>query len=183
MIASTLLAIILLIGAYCDARWRRLPNWLTLGGAAVGLGLALATRGPAGAGDSLLGWVLACLLLFLPFALHGMGAGDVKFLAAVGALRGASFVLYSFIFMALVGGVMALVLLARRGALLPLLRGAWLALRGLVLYRALPPLVVLLPRPALGEAGGLAGGQGKMATLPYGVAIAAGGLLALALGY
>ena len=191
IITSLLLVAVLAAGACYDARFRRLPNWLTLGAAALGLALNLALRGLPGAGDSLLGWLVGSLLLFLPFALGGMGAGDVKFLAAVGALKGASFVFFTFIYMGLIGGAVALFIVARRQSLGALLRRAFASLRFAVTYfarfRALPPATALLPRPAFGEAG-TATGAGRAAGakaggFPYGLAIAAGGMLALALGH
>src|ERR1700709_2512732 len=70
-----------------DVRQRRLPNWLTLPGAAVILvGTAVAGRGlPALAGAA--GLVLLYLLLHL-VAPAGMGAGDVKLAIGIGALTG-----------------------------------------------------------------------------------------------
>jgi leader peptidase (prepilin peptidase)/N-methyltransferase len=72
----------------CDLRWRRLPNWLTLPGAAVILiGAALAGRGvPAGLGAAALFTVYAVTHLIAPAA---MGAGDVKLAAGLGGLTGA----------------------------------------------------------------------------------------------
>ena len=193
LVSSALLASVVLYGAYSDWRWRRLPNWLTLGGGALGLLVALiggALQGGlpgafAGGRDSLFGWLLGFALLFLPFALGGMGAGDVKLLGAVGAIRGPYFVLVAFIYTAIIGGVASIILLAYQGRLLPLVRGAlgwlWLALRCIVIYRTLPPLGRLKPPAAAGEDG--SAGKPHLASIPYGLAIAAGSLLALALGY
>jgi len=73
------------LACVCDLRTRRIPNVLTFGGAAVALGYALASRGFGGLLTSLEGWGVG-LALFLPmFLLGGMGAGDVKLLACLGA--------------------------------------------------------------------------------------------------
>jgi len=183
--SSALLVIAVLVGAYSDWRWRRLPNWLTLGTALAGLALGLAGRGLDGGKDSLIGWLLGIALLFLPFALGGMGAGDVKLMGAVGALRGPSFVFISFIYTALIGGVVSLVLMAYQGRLCPLLKSVlgwlWLALRCVFLYRSLPPLGSSQLLAPAGEEG--VAGKPKLTSIPYGLAIAAGSLLALALGH
>ncbi|MCL5108744.1 MAG: A24 family peptidase [Chloroflexi bacterium] len=196
LVPSAMIAVIVLAGAYTDTRWRRLPNWLTLGGALAGLLLQAALRGLPGALDGATGWLLGCALLFLPFALGGMGAGDVKLLGAVGAARGPGFVLIAFVCTALLGGAISLVMMARAGTLLPALRNLGGALRwagvSLVRYRMVPQFS-FPPRPRQSDGAGTqpspraAGGGGPVAgqtpLVPYGVAIAAGTLLALGLGY
>jgi leader peptidase (prepilin peptidase) / N-methyltransferase len=71
-----------------DIRWRRLPNWLTLPGAAVVLSIAvIAGHGiPAGVGALALSGLYATVHLIAPAA---MGAGDVKLAVGLGALTGA----------------------------------------------------------------------------------------------
>lgn len=183
--AVTILVVI--AAAVVDSTRRRLPNWLTLGGAAVGLGLNLALYGLEGGVGSITGWLLGCALLFAPFLLGGLGAGDVKLLAAVGALKGASFVFMAFLYSALAGGLLAVALMLYRGELLPVLGrmggGFARAIGNLVRYRNLP-----LGESLLAAAGGVStvgpvAKAGRRATLPYGVAIAAGSLIALALGH
>lgn len=70
-----------------DIRQRRLPNWLTLPGAAVVLGYAALTgRGaPALAGAVALGALYLAVHLMSAAA---MGAGDVKLALGVGAIDG-----------------------------------------------------------------------------------------------
>ncbi|BBY16325.1 prepilin peptidase [Mycolicibacterium litorale] len=73
---------------FYDLRWRRLPNWLTLPGAAVVLiAAALAGRGgPAAMGAAALFALYAATHLLAPAAL---GAGDAKLALGVGGLTGA----------------------------------------------------------------------------------------------
>jgi prepilin peptidase CpaA len=101
-----------------DLRQRRIPNWLTLGTA----GAALAARLATGGGQSLLagveGWLLGAALMFVPFAFRWMGAGDVKLLAAFGALGGPLFVCQTALAGSLAGGLLALFYLARERNLL-----------------------------------------------------------------
>ena len=62
------------------------------------------------------------LALLLPFYLvRGVGAGDVKLLAAIGALIGPQLLLWVALFGAVIGGVMSLVILGSRGRLGPIL--------------------------------------------------------------
>src|SRR6266850_5354840 len=96
------------VAAFWDVKQGRVPNTVTFAAAAFGLVASIILRGPGALPISLLG-CLAGLALFLPlFALGGMGAGDVKLLAAFGAWLGPVTVLWAGIYAALVGGVMAL---------------------------------------------------------------------------
>src|SRR3990170_4623177 len=71
-----------------DVRTRRIPNWLTFGAAAAAFGYAGLHSGLTGVGIGVLGWLVGAALFFPFFALGGMGAGDVKLLAALGAWLG-----------------------------------------------------------------------------------------------
>jgi len=77
---------------------------------------------------------LGLLLLVVPFAMGGMGAGDVKLLGMVGAFQGPNFVFNCFLWMALIGGAIAIVVLIREKRLgeflLRMGRGLVLALTG-----------------------------------------------------
>lgn len=73
------------VAAYYDVRWRRVPNWLAGGFAAGALAGHSATGGWSGLLASAGGLAIALVLLFPLFVVRGLGAGDVKFAAAVGA--------------------------------------------------------------------------------------------------
>src|SRR6476646_10010246 len=76
------------VAAATDLATRRVPNLLTLGGAALALIFHSTTHGTAGVMHSVTGWFVG-VSLFLPFfVLRGLGAGDVKLLGAVGAWLG-----------------------------------------------------------------------------------------------
>ncbi len=94
-----------------DVRTSRLPNTLTFGAALAAFCFALIHGGFAGLGWSVTGWLIGAALFFPFFALRGLGAGDVKLLAALGAWLGAVDVLYLALYTALAGGVMAIVVL------------------------------------------------------------------------
>ena len=76
------LPFLLAYACYGEIRSRRIPNWLTLGGIALGLGAAAIEGGWDGLCDSALGLAIAGGL-FLPFCLLGVvGGGDMKLMAA-----------------------------------------------------------------------------------------------------
>ena len=147
--------------AWMDLRTRRIPNYLTLGGAAAGLGYQLGAHGWPGLAGSLAGLVLGFSLLLLPYLKGGMGAGDVKALAAMGAWLGLVRTFHLFIYMGLSGGLLILVVLWWRGLLRTALRQVWTQLVNLLLC---PPQRWSLPV--------LNSPQGR--TVPYGVALALG---------
>jgi len=111
------LAVLVTLAATLDARSRRVPNWLTVGGAVAGFGLHGYAGGWGGLKFSLLGLGLG-FVLFLPlFALRGMGGGDVKLMAAIGAMAGVSNTFVIFILTAVIGGIVALGLVLWKGGL------------------------------------------------------------------
>ena len=103
------LVLLLAIAAAIDVRTMRIPNWLTLSGA--GIGLALSWIGEAHPGSALLlaaGGMLAGLALMLPFwLLRVMGAGDVKLMAMVGAFVGLQQVVPTVLSVFVAGGLVA----------------------------------------------------------------------------
>ena len=99
----------------CDLKSRRIPNALTFGAAGLGLAAHLALGGWSGLALALSGWAVGLALFFPVFALGGMGAGDVKLLAAFGAWLGPSGAAWTAIYGALAGGVLALAVSLARG--------------------------------------------------------------------
>ena len=94
--------------AVIDLRTRRVPNLLTASLAAAGIGIAAAGIGRIGLGASILGCLLG-LAFMLPGHIFGAtGAGDVKLLAAAGALLGPTDTVHAFLNTAIAGGALAL---------------------------------------------------------------------------
>jgi prepilin peptidase CpaA len=80
------LIVLVCAAAYWDLRLRRIPNWLTMPALAAGLAYHLAIGGISGGGAALAGAASGALALGIVYLLGGMGGGDVKLMAAVGAL-------------------------------------------------------------------------------------------------
>jgi prepilin peptidase CpaA len=104
------------LAAGIDVCQRRIPNWLSLSGVVGGICLNSIFEGRDGFVLSLLGIATGFFLLFFGYLLGGIGAGDVKLLAAVGAFLGPKLVFCAFIWMALSGGFLALLFVAWKGA-------------------------------------------------------------------
>lgn len=154
IVASTTAVAAANLAAVVDIRSRRIPNWLTAGLVLAGLGLHVWRDGLAGLGDALAGLGLGLAVLLPFYAIHAIGAGDVKLLAGLGAMLGPQVLVSVAVYGALCGGVISAVLLLRAGRLATVLNDIFVHHR--------PPT---------------RGGQ----TAPYGVAIASGTLLMLVL--
>lgn len=149
-----------------DVRAARIPNGLTLVGVAAGLvAHGLLPQG-LGVMASVAGAV-AGLAVFLPFfALGGMGGGDVKLMAAVGAWLGWPAILGAALTVAIAGGVLAVVAAVSRGYLRQALRNVL----GLVRFWM---VAGVRPEPSLTLA------HGKGPRLPYAVPVLLGLLVTI----
>lgn len=157
-----------LAGAVFDVRTRRIPNFITFPGILCGLILHFVVGGWRDLGFA----ALSCLIcggIFLVFWLAGgMGAGDVKLMAAVGCLGGLSNAAWLLILTALAGGVMAIAYAAWRGRL----RETLLNTGAIAVHHRTEGLT---PHPALNVS------SAWTLRLPYGLAIAAGSVIMLCL--
>jgi prepilin peptidase CpaA len=144
-----------------DLKSRKIPNYLTLGTALAGLAYNLILHGWGGLVDGVLGLLLGFGLLILPYVLGGMGAGDVKALAALGAWLGPKGTIFLFCYMGIAGGIMALAVLIWKGILWQKIQRGWAFLLNLVLCREHGFSMAQTP---IRETPGI----------PYGVAIALG---------
>jgi prepilin peptidase CpaA len=117
------------IAVWFDYRERRIPNQLVFTGMIAGLVIGMISGGVKGLAWSALGLLAGIGILFVPFAMGGMGAGDVKLLGAIGAILGARGALFSMLYGAIAGGLISVIILARHGRLGPFLISilAWLA--------------------------------------------------------
>jgi prepilin peptidase CpaA len=157
LVLNIALVAVLGLGSVADLRHRRIPNALTFSAVALGLILNSVFFGLDGLRDSAEGAGLGLAMLFGLFVLRWMGAGDVKLMAAVGALQGPEFVFYACLWSAVFGAAIAVVGLLRS-------RRLGLAVAHLYYSRLMPQ----------------AGGSFVTAwRVPYGPAIALGSLVVL----
>jgi prepilin peptidase CpaA len=112
--ALVLPALRALVAGWTDWRSRRIPNWLTVPSLLLGIAVNSWLRGWPGAKDSLLGAGLG-LALLLPFVLiNSLGAGDWKFVSALGAFLGPQSLLTVLLLGILVNGLMAVIMVIRK---------------------------------------------------------------------
>src|SRR3989304_3579139 len=103
----------LVVAAVIDGLKLKVPNWITFPMILSGW-IYSAVLSPYAGWEGLLysviGTVVGLALLLPAYAIGGMGAGDVKLLAGVGAWVWGTVTLYAFALSALVGGVLAVVM-------------------------------------------------------------------------
>jgi prepilin peptidase CpaA len=112
-----LLLFVLLMCLYTDIKSRKILNVVTVPTIFFGLSYNIYNFGYEGFLFSGKGLLVGLSLLLIPFLLGGMGAGDVKLMAAIGALMGTSFVFYSFIYTALIGGIIGILIIIKTNGL------------------------------------------------------------------
>ena len=116
MAQIAVLALGLGAAVFTDVRTRRIPNWLTGAIAGAAFGLAFG-GGPVTPMRALLGLVVGLALMLPGHVIGATGAGDVKLMAAVGAVVGPDVIFRAFLYSAVAGGVLAVVVAVRRGRL------------------------------------------------------------------
>jgi prepilin peptidase CpaA len=155
MVILLLSAALFVVVAYCDIRTRRIPNELVLGILVLATVRIALSADPTGALYTLLASAALFVATFLFFWRGLLGGGDVKLLVATGFLIGYHD-LFQFLFvMSVCGALVAVAVLARHR---------------------------LRPRPITMAAPEHQDPPARL-TVPYGVAIAAAGLLTLLLQY
>ena len=98
---------VLAVATFTDLRSRRIPNWLVLPFMAAGLVVPALLAGWHGLGQSLEGFGLGALIYGFLAVIGGMGMGDVKLVAAIGAWVGPKQLLFAILITAMAGGLMA----------------------------------------------------------------------------
>lgn len=156
--------IILCLAVTNDVRFRRIPNWLTFPAMSAALTYHLCTSGISGFGTSITGLIIGGSIFFVFYIMGGMGAGDIKLMAAIGALFGPKDILYIALFTAIAGGIYAVALLLATRKKQAIMQCAVIARN-------------FLSTGFLAFKDG--GAQEKRASLRYGIAIAAGTIAVL----
>lgn len=165
-----LLAGFVLAAAVGDLHRRRISNRLILCGLAVAFLWHLFYPYDLGWLRGLAGLAAGIGILLPFFLVRGMAAGDVKLMGLVGAFVGPWGVVWVTLLTFLLGGIWVVAWLTAKRAWPQVMANLWVMWQTLGLTRA----------PALARAGE-DGGLPSVGAIPYGVAIAAGALLLVAL--
>jgi prepilin peptidase CpaA len=171
MIPTLTIAVTVAFVAICiatDVRTRRIPNLVCGLGMVAGLVLNTIHGGSAGLLASASGLLVAVALLLFPFAMGGLGGGDVKMMGAIGALLGPRTTLEGLLVGLMFGGAIMIVHLARRHRLRETVVNVGTMATASVLGGSVEPLRVSAAQP------------GAIA-LPYSIPLGLGTIAVLAL--
>ena len=124
--------VLVALATRADVQTRKIPNLLTGPAFLLGILVHLILNGTVGAGNALLGAVMAGAILLPGWLMRFTGAGDVKLMAAVGAWLGYPGGLAAAVAALIAGGVIAVFVAARRGMLKQALRNALVVGLGLL---------------------------------------------------
>ncbi|SRR5579883_595336 len=164
-----LVCFVLVEAAIIDGRALRVPNWLTVHFLLGGWAYAYHAGGSSLLLWSLGGAVVGLLSLLPLYAIGGMGAGDVKLMAGLGAWLGPVLTGWAFLSTAMVGGLMGLAMIAWSGE--------WVRHAAMIQIIGREVLTVRNPE-ILSELA--ARRKPTMLLLPYGIPIAVGTISYLA---
>lgn len=100
---------LLVLAVYSDITKRKIPNRITMPAMLIGIIWSTINSGFNGFLFSIFGFVLGLAVFLLPYLSGGIGAGDVKLMAAIGALKGWKFTLFSSLGTAVAGGLVVVI--------------------------------------------------------------------------
>jgi len=164
IITTAIVLITATTAAVTDLRWGKVPNWLTIPVLGGGVLISALAAGTVGLLMSLAGVGLAIALWIVTLALGGLlGGGDIKLLAALGALKGPRFLICVLVISIGIGGLMAIITALRHRVLGTSLQRVFRGLASIFVQE--------IPTQIVNESGSL--------RLPYAAAIAAGTVVAL----
>ncbi len=158
----------LVVAAVIDGLKLKVPNWITFPMIVSGWiysAVLSPYAGWEGLWLSLIGTAVGLALLMPAYAVGGMGAGDVKLLAGVGAWMWGTITLYAFAVSALVGGVLALAMVVWAGAWQKHKNQFWMILNEIATVKDPEKLSEIAAER-----------KPRMFLLPYGIPIAIGSI-------
>lgn len=159
-----IIAVTLCLAIVYEIRFSRIPNWITFPAMAAGIAYHVCSGGVSGFVTGTCGLLTGFSIFFVFYVLGGLVAGDIKLMAALGALLGPKDILFAAAFTAIAGGIYASILLLTRANRKEVVRYRKMA-KGLLCTGNLT----------------YPGSDNEQTTpLRYGIAIAAGGFAVLA---
>jgi prepilin peptidase CpaA len=158
-----LVSVVLILAAVIDGYQLKVPNWITFPFILAGWAYSTIAFGWEGLGWSLLGTAIGLALLMPAYAIGGMGAGDVKLLAGVGAWVYGVHTAYAFAATAVVGAVLAVAMVLIQRTWKKHSAQFWVILNEIMVIRNPEQLSAIAAQR-----------KPSMLLLPYGIPIAIG---------
>ena len=164
MLLNIILVLVLAICFVTDLKEQKIYNKVIFPSLAIAVVLQGVYSGYDGLRVSLLGFTVGLGILLVPYLFGGFGAGDVKLLALIGAIKGSVFVLNTALYMAVIGGIISLVIIICHKQTLDFFKQL-----GLWVFYSIYGIRTKLETPS----------APFLKKYPYGVAIAGGALICL----
>jgi len=176
---NLILIILIILSVKYDIFERRIPNKLTIPVILWGIVTAGIFSGFNGILFSISGFLVGLAVFFIPFVLGGMGAGDVKLMAAVGSLLGWKLTVYSALLTAIAGGIIVIGYTIYTGKFVGMIKNMGVHFIKWILY------FIYLATHNEGvfrkyKSLNVSKAYGEKTYIPYGVAIAVGTIIVLA---
>lgn len=168
-VTCALLVPAILLASWIDYKARKVPNWLNATIAVVGFAVQFAYHGTSGLSAGALGLLVGFGVLIVPWLMHGMGAGDVKLMAAIGVWFGPLMTVVAFALGAVIGGIVAIIMIVSSGRL-----------QHAILNMQTIMAKVSSSQTVFSEYGGAKTFGDTSQLLPYGVPLTAGSIIILA---
>jgi len=138
-----------LAAGWIDWRTRRIPNWLTVSGALIGIAMHTFLSGTHGLVVALLGMLLALILLLPMVLLRAMGAGDWKLMGALGAILGPVMMLFVLVATIFLSGLMGVAVIVRTKRVKETLLNVYVLVQGFLNFGLRAHPVISLDNPDL----------------------------------
>ena len=106
-----------MLSVYFDSTQRKIPNKITMPAILIGIIWSTVNSGLDGFLFSVLGFLIGFAVFLIPYTFGGIGAGDVKLMAAIGALMGWRFTLASGLSTAVAGGILVIIYMLIKGGI------------------------------------------------------------------
>ncbi len=155
----------LIIAAVIDGKQLKVPNWLTFPFIISGWIYSYAVFGGEGLMWSLGGTAVGLVLLLPAYAIGGMGAGDVKLMAGIGAWMHATHTAWAFAYTAVIGAVIAVGMVAYSKSFRKHIDQFWGILNEIMMIKSPTKLAEIAAER-----------KPSMYLLPYGIPIAIGSI-------
>lgn len=173
------LLVLLILSVKYDVTERRIPNKLTIPVILWGIVTAGIYSGFNGILFSISGFLVGLAVFLIPFAMGGMGAGDVKLMAAVGSILGWKLTVYSALLTAIAGGIIVIGYTIYTGKFIGMIKNMGIHFIKWILY------IIYLATHSNGvysryKSLDVSRVNDEKNYIPYGVAIAVGTLIVLA---
>jgi len=149
IILYVIIGIFLLVALYTDARYTKIPNWLTVSAAIIGVLYHLILSGWEGLLFSGLGFIAGFGIMFILYLIKAISAGDVKLFGAIGALTGVEMTLYGMMYSIFYAAIIGILILLCKKEFWVRMKNIFFRFINLVMFRDIKSITNIEKKEAL----------------------------------